>query len=104
MSAHTPGPWSWREMADRHYNVEVRLGSVALAFDENTANGAATGVIGDEAEANARLIAAAPDLVAHIEREHDISNSGGPNWAMRITNEFGRDYRAAIKKARGNNV
>jgi hypothetical protein len=78
-------------MADRHYNIEGRLGSVALAFDENTSNGAATGVIGDEAEANARLIAAAPGLLAACEaalRHHQGGHS-----------EIGAILRAAIAKA-----
>lgn len=60
---YSPGPLSWREN-DGHYNIENVLGTVAVAFGESTRNGAKTGVIGDEGEGNARLFAAAPDLLA----------------------------------------
>ncbi len=64
---HTAGRWSWRESGS-HYNIGTALGTIAVAFGESvTSNGGVTGVSGDEGEGNARLIAAAPDLLAALE-------------------------------------
>lgn len=61
MSAHTPGPWSYREDDDFYsmgwaIDSADNLGIVAQAEDED----------------DARLIAAAPDLLAALEWQRDF--------------------------------
>ena len=91
MSGHTKGPWTWRESGD-HFNVSDAVGVVAVAFGtERTSNGGVTGVIGDEGEWNARLIAAAPDLLAAAEAA----------FAQCMESPEKEVLRAAIAKARG---
>lgn len=61
------GRMSWRESGP-HFHVDSILGTVAVVFgSETTRNGGRTGVIGDEGEWNARLFAAAPDLLAALK-------------------------------------
>jgi hypothetical protein len=61
LNAHTPGPWAHGEHAG-HYVVELPDGRIA----------AYCGVVGasDDAEsqANVRLIAAAPELLANLKK------------------------------------
>jgi len=52
MSKHTPGPWAW----DVDYDV-------VLGSNKSTVCKIATGEDREEEDANARLIAAAPDLL-----------------------------------------
>ena len=91
MSEHTPGPWS---IAGRGYTIFGPDDAVVISsFDAETE---------EEEErylANARLIAAAPDLLAALEeavRSSEVSRMGGMSW-----DEMDR-ARAAIAKARGN--
>ena len=95
MSKHTPGPW------------EIETGrplEVVLRAD-GTAVGAAYGS-DSEAEANARLIAAAPDLLDIAQRVvaectdtfHDPADMS-PEWVA-----IYRDARAAIAKATAQEV
>lgn len=68
-SAHTPGPWEYRRDGDRHYVaygicqiVEAAWGTIeADDFGSSKANS-------QEREANARLIAAAPDMLAALKQ------------------------------------
>jgi hypothetical protein len=61
MSEHTPGPWEWSHTNDR-YRHTIHVGIVEIAktprchIDDH-----------DENEANARLIAAAPELLEALE-------------------------------------
>ena len=95
MSAHTPGPWKlhfWAEnvavSSDRPKPRDCE--TVATVFRGPEQHGNET----EErrtADANARLIAAAPDLLAALERF--VTEDDGPEtWRM---------ARAAIAKARG---
>lgn len=56
MSAHTPGPWSTRGSARERGTVYVEAGSPQWLLASVSGQGVAN-------EANARLIAAAPDLL-----------------------------------------
>lgn len=95
MSAHTPGPWE-RRWTHTSYGerteetgriVHQRLGTICHL------------VMADDVDANARLIAAAPDLLEALEQmvasapPHPVEHPSMSNaWAV---------ARAAIAKARG---
>ena len=76
MTAHTPGPWAFLEaeddLADRIGPWTIggpKLDDIAEVYsDEN----ATVGIVRDEAIANARLIAAAPDLLEALQEAADI--------------------------------
>jgi hypothetical protein len=88
---HTPGPWSF----DGH---GINTSGARLATINKTAQistGKGWRAIGQpESDANAKLMAAAPELLACIE---DILDAGGDLNAM----DFDR-YRSAIALATGN--
>ncbi len=91
---HTPGPWTYRQAYDNGeptaFEVDAGRGNVATV-----ATGA--GDV-DREEANARLIAAAPDLLAALKQcTHFIENSGSAEEFF-ITREA---WRNAITKAIG---
>lgn len=90
---HTPGPWSYDSI-------------VIMVADGSSIGEMSPGVPGmsrDEAEANARLAAAAPDMLAAL-RELDALREGcgadelGAIAGKRVA-AFNLQYRAAIAKA-----
>ena len=100
MSKHTPGPWigagpSYGDplpkyineiVADREDDDECKTICYMPVIDED-----------DETEANACLIAAAPDLLEMLVEAHDIIDAiGQPETA-----EVAARMRAVIAKARG---
>ena len=104
MTAHTPGPWSWNAGYDK---LTGAGGNMVL----NSADYEGMWVCGvpflEEGEANAFLIAAAPELLAALESlvnapvryssnriEIDCDSHGNAMKRM-------MDARAAIAKARG---
>ena len=97
MNTHTPGPWTARiqknkSHADLGWIIEHsngRIGWASLAYADTNRE---AGADDPSREANARLIAAAPDLLAALE--------GVLRVADRATVEFDA-ARAAIAKARG---
>lgn len=96
MSAkHTPGPWT-RGFGNYVYQGE-RLGDQQrlIAVCEPTTK---TKEDWDETFANARLIAAAPELLAALERYHEIiAGTGGKPLGFDEIRAAG----AAIAKAKG---
>lgn len=84
MSEHTPGPWSV-EPYDK-YQKDIIIIEPRCSVDNDD-------VDHEEAEANARLIAAAPDLLEALQAVVAIAD--------RKTVEFDR-ARTAIAKATGN--
>jgi len=61
---HTPGPWEWdRLQSTNAVVVHVEAGEIAEVFDDVTQSP-------EETEANARLIAAAPLLLAALATAH----------------------------------
>jgi hypothetical protein len=78
MSAHTPGPWRIKEMPNRE-------GLICVVPDNNLAVADCCDI------ADARLIAAAPELLAALL---DVLDADGDLYAM----DFDR-YRAVIAKA-----
>ncbi|HET6890517.1 MAG TPA: hypothetical protein VFH31_05395 [Pyrinomonadaceae bacterium] len=104
---HTPGPWHWEADAvkgdpyDRVRYQVTALGKTVTRVYYSSYEGGPT-----NAEADARLIAAAPELLAaliEMEREKAdymrLNNLGDP--ARETTNKMAR---AAIAKAIGHNV
>ncbi len=69
MSEHTRGPWTLGD--ENNESAEVCMGDVAVSLDRRSRDPGRCGllVIGrEEMLANARLIAAAPDLLEALER------------------------------------
>lgn len=97
MSAHTPGPWTMREHPTEYglYRVfgPTRRSAVAVVVEST-----------DEHEADARLIAAAPELLDALREYMSQFGQGldahglpyGPSQA-----EADRKARAVIAKAEG---
>lgn len=97
MTDHTPGPWTTD--TDRCFKHDDSIGVrgpdqmfVAAAWDFNRYDRE------EEVKANARLIAAAPDLLAALERIVAINGSTGGHKAM--VAEFKYIAEVAIAKAR----
>ena len=99
MSAHTPGPWSVETMRPHTYGMEsVNAPTVMHVADCSGAigigpHGACLNVDTDQIEANARLIAAAPDLFSCLQ---DIVTK----WGFPNTPEW-HHARAVLDKAKG---
>ena len=98
----TPGPWAYRPNEYDDWGVvkspdglpvaQACVGRWSKDFDKHRTEGT------DPAEANARLIAAAPELLAALERMFNMSPPeihGSPGSAI-------EQARAAIAKAKGN--
>lgn len=94
MTEHTPGPWSWAAYSfGRPEDGPTRFRIVGSDLEEMLAF---TGDYSALDEANARLMAAAPDLLAACEGLlAAISNGDKPRCD---------DVIAAIAKARGREV
>lgn len=97
-NTHTPGPWSIRH--DKGFNNDVIRSNgrlLATCYPEASPNGRLNKAGQSEAEANARLIAAAPDLLTFVE---SITNASGPYAYLNGTQIVADAYRLAAK-ARG---
>ncbi len=65
---HTPGPWSVVEFDDCFPGVDAGDHSVVVISEQRIANdGGIRGRNADETVANAKLIAAAPDMAAELD-------------------------------------
>lgn len=90
MSKHTPGPWTQAPLSP----VDI------LAADDTMIAMAREGLNGisrDQAIANARLIAAAPELLKALQMIEEVASGRVPlvnNWVASVA-------RAAIAKANG---
>jgi len=111
MSKHTPGPWSVPHFADD--DVKCNCGYVFSEFQDHMgsicsisfANSSETEACEiEEAKANARLIAAAPDLLEVAQKlvAYEQAMDGGRDVdAMFYYAEASELARAAIAKAEG---
>lgn len=90
---HTPGPWTVRD--DGHqWAIIGGPPSYVTGIDKQN----------HDSDGNARLIAAAPDLLAVIEAilyAHDTGNCGASQGEARLCRAYAEDAREAIAKARG---
>lgn len=96
---YTPGPWAI--VCGRHYAHEIQAKS-KRGKDWIIARITASKVGQDEAEANANLVAAAPELLEAIEEYFEVwaNNGKKPGWCNRVDASRAR-LRAAIAKAKG---
>lgn len=91
MSAHTPGPWLiLPEESDKPY---LRIRGNRLGGQYKIANVLTAGDA--ETLANARLIAAAPELLEALKQAIEALSCGDPNARMNAL----RDCPAAVVKA-----
>ena len=93
MSEHTPGPWRAYLLADStswfvNSGPSTQRNEVEIQLPAHWAS----------AEANARLIAAAPDMLAALERALDCLTTESP---FASGSPLDGEIRAAIAKARG---
>ena len=111
MSAkHTPGPWIVRDngegwvcpVIDSPNIGKGYFASLATATQRDPHPREGGGISTTTARANARLIAAAPDLLAALEKA--VGHYGKPGGPWNVPSEPGTwiaDARAAIAKAKG---
>ena len=99
LDRHTPGPWK-----EGYYTGDIYAELVAGHSWSRIAavTGEASGLITpDEAEANARLIAAAPDMLEALEQAWHLIHSFGPKPKDSTYTIVADKARAAIAKAKG---
>lgn len=80
---HTPGPWTYRKAAT-HFHIEAD----AKGFGKAIAEVKFCSNLGWTTETNARLIAAAPELLAALQ---DLANGAG---AMRVKSDLVWELKA----------
>lgn len=110
MNKHTPGRWSAvkrNEFVGEGPEIDVLKTDVNyVQVDDHSIARMTT--LGDEADANAALIAAAPDLLAACEWALDLLNQYapeiGPQSHIPGTQATKDQLRAAIRKAEGGAV
>ena len=90
---HTPGPWRLNSDALVCGNGDLMM-SIAICYDKSSA---ADGVSRDEMKANARLIAAAPELLDALQSL--LARVSSDIIANQCWHEEQRAARAAIAKA-----
>lgn len=112
MSAHTPGPWEISESAriyddspaivwrDPDRGPDKTIATIHADDTKEIADGAIVESLSPEQEANARVIAAAPDLLSVVEALAAAVGQGGRPSPARVV-ALGEAARAAIAKARG---
>lgn len=94
MGSHTPGPW----VAQGRHGVEIMGPDYKVAeleYDEGDTEGY------ECARADARLIAAAPDLLSALEAMRDHDTAGSPCDRLGLKCDCVARADAAIAKARG---
>jgi hypothetical protein len=90
MSDHTPGPWEVGQYGNS-FIVTAKANSYDVAVVRNIGN--------EDNEANARLIAAAPELLAALQRYMEVCPADEDTTAA--FQEAANNARAAIAKATG---
>ena len=93
MSNHTPGPWTVEGASGESGEAEViESDNRIIAWTADSLGSDSFGILEDEDRANARLIAAAPDLLAALRKAADyMAEMGHPANVL-------DEARAAIAK------
>ena len=96
MSKHTPGPWTPEFGEAYRVRSQQDGGQIAIMMNLKGQFGLAGRRSGDEVAANARLIAAAPDLLEALEKIAQINpyDTSSMGYVVSLA-------RAAIVKATG---
>jgi hypothetical protein len=92
---HTPGPWRVGDAAHTIFGPKQADGSLAVTIASVAGNARV-----EDYRANARLIAAAPDLLAALKAVSAIAEHG-PSVVDALGFQNVRAIRAAIAKAEG---
>lgn len=90
MSAYTPGPWEANRHGD-HWQIDAAMDAVATTHF----------CYAQEREANARLIAAAPDMLAALKAALAIAPVNADDGDDPEQSEAWAAVRGAIAKAEG---
>ena len=111
MSKHTPGPWKLRRFPTARGGLDCWwvLDSIPDCDGQVLANAICTLTMSnDDAEANANLIAAAPDLLEEAKKSAkalralaDFLRVAGEQSLADLANEAASSAEAAIAKAEG---
>lgn len=99
MSNYTRGPWAYRKAklpTDGKYDFGISADFSGKPFCIAEAFGRVGREIFPDAEANARLITAAPDMLAALQRVDRLIDKHLEKWAYGETHQI---IRAAIAKA-----
>lgn len=101
-AAHTPGPWVFEPGPHGDPDFE----DIAFLIAEQRPGGEAIGIIcspvmSGDVEANARLIAAAPDLLEALKALHRNVDMDLCGFWKESTSNFMQQAEAAIAKAEG---
>ena len=99
-SSHTPGPWTLIEEGDRCEELKVIGPEQKGSFYPKTIANAGI-VYGAEDVANFALIAAAPKLLAALQRAEKALDSVFDGWVDGVIGEALFDVRIAIAEATG---
>ena len=96
MSKHTPGPWTEHKWNSEEHQVSALGGTVALVSHSHSL------ITDEQADANATLIAAAPELLAACKLALDWHADGTPVEEMSSMEQTAINaLEAAIRKAEG---
>ena len=90
-AAHTPGPWFAQYDDNGFYEIGSEASSLRLAFTYGE---------GETDEANARLIAAAPELLAALKL-YVLQDEFATDYGYGVGGEAKKTAEAAIAKATG---
>ena len=95
---HTPGPWALGSKSGHIETANAWRMSIAICYNKDSR---ADGVSKEEFEANARLIAAAPDLLEVLELCQGNISSLLASAHPKVYGEWLTVVKAAIAKAKG---
>jgi hypothetical protein len=102
---HTPGPWTepriYRDPSYRPYNIAIYGNKGTATVHQQKIDNNVTAKGFDEAYANARLIAAAPELLAALMLVRDKLGIRKEFVPLGVAVEVAPAIQAAIAKAKG---
>lgn len=101
--AHTPGPWPIDHKIDGEllYCPRIVVGPAVVHYSAGYNSSEQDAAFKAEAEANARLIAAAPELLVELEAARDIIHNALSLMTTAQKSEWGRLNEAAGVEGEG---